>query len=1425
MSRRARKSLLVLLVAVVVFGGFGSLAVVVRKRQISAAVAAGYAAGQAEFKAGRHGKAMPLIARYVGRNPRDPEALIMLAECRVRVPKPEGTEVMEAARYAEAALNADPGNVAALELLVDFYRRLGFVTELNRSCEALLAIRPDHRGAMAARVQALMSLGRYPDAAEAAQALIAANPNDADAHRLLLEIRRMQGASAAEIARAAGELADSQPTSFELAVVHAQTLLGTGDLRASVAAAERAAGLSPASLRPIADFLKLLDVYSTLYRSGERAGNFPDLNVPLALGRRTLDASLSDERIAPGVAAIGAGWEWRGGRIDEARRWVERGLAIRPDAPTLIGWRTFLDRSVGPAQAVASAPVELPSETAEEARLWRDFFAALDNIDKSAWLDAGAGLHKVQADALRLMAVAPWVDADANADIRRISAAQVSALAAYYEGIADDAAGEWQQAVSRWREAASTEPGWSLPLVNASQTLLSKGRLSGALETATLAFRARSGPLEAMTLARVLVTRLESGSGADSAQASLDTLLDALGTEPALSIQVSLLRLRAAIARGDRSTAQREIRTLVAADPPPASEELIAVAERARAAGIEQWADLSGRAQSGGPSAATALFGAQVALDAGRRDEAIELLQKASAGVPPAEAARFRLAEADILNNAGLTDRAREVLASVSAANAGSAVTQLSVLDNPAAWTDAGLVEQATARLRAATGDDGVEWKLVDATRLLTFSPEPARAQEVILRLNDVLRLDPQNAQAMALLAEWMLVTNNQNGAVGYLTRAVAIPDAPPSLYPRLISLQRELGRIEPARTMAREFAEIQGLSVDLRRTRARLLTELDLPDLALRDIEALSRTGSAVDVLAQARALLQSGDTAQAATVAQRVITGADVPRDQFLAGAAIMVQAGQTDRALALLDARPAGAEPTTPVDRALLLEFAGRHDQAEQALLAHAQAAAEADAYVQLARFQLRRGKQDQARQTIAAASARGLHSADLAGVDAMASAFAGPLTESQAQNVIDTIPPGPVRDLAEATRWFDQNPTQIEAFVDKLRPITRAAPSLLLASKLLVQSLLELGKTEEAVAAARSAAGAAPSSPEASSLLAQTLINVGRVEEARTAAETWRRLAADPLEPTITLAHLDIDLNRADSARRLLDPIVARAAQIAPDATPQVWSSLVSALARLGDGANARAMAALCSDSEPGWLAAMAMIAAGDLADIDAARAWLAQLRPSVLQLPQGRMVYSNAMAMLAARTGSTDDLAAAFAVIESDLTSDGAGVSELLMGAGLLEQIGRNAEAERLYRRIIQKDAQQWIALNNLSNLLAQRPVDAKEALALANRALGIIDTQRLPDATRALVVHTVARAQSLTGDQQQALVTVRRAIALDRSFGEARLTEAEILERAGESRRAQDVLQLMLRQAGENSLRLTDEQGQRAKAMLARLGG
>lgn len=1425
MSRRARKSLLVLLIAVVVIGGFGGVAVAVRKRQVNAAIAAGYTTGQAEFKAGRYDKALPLIARYVGRNQKDAQALLMLAQCRVRVPKPEGTEVMEAARYAEAALNADPGNVAALELLVDFYRRLGFVTELNRSCEALLAIRPDHRGAMAARVQALMSLGRYPDAAEAAQALIAANPADADAHRLLLEIRRMQGASAAEIARAAGELADGQPTSFELAVVHAQTLLGTGDLRASVAAAERAAELRPESLRPIADYLKLLDVYSTLYRSGERAGNFAELGAPLTLGRHVLEASLSDERLAPGVAAIGAGWEWRSGHSADAARWVERGLALRPDSPTLIGWRTFLARSGGSMQAVASAPTDPQPGHAEEARLWRDFFAALDAYDKNAWRDAGAGLRKLQDDAMRLMAVAPWVDTDSDSDIRRVCASQISALAAYFEGLADNAAGEWQQAVSRWRETASTEPGWSLPLVNASQTLLSKGRLSGALETATLAFRARSGPMEAMTLARVLVARLESGAGAESGQASLDTLLDALGNEPALKNQVSLLRLRAALVRGDRSTAQREIAVLVAADPPLAPEELIAVAERARAAGIDEWSTLSDRAQSTGSSAATPLFQAQIAMDAGRRDEAIEILKKAAAGASPDDAARFRLAEAGILNDAGLADQAREVLGSVSAANPDSAAIQLSVLDNQAAWTDAGLVEQATSRLRAATGDDGVEWKLVDATRLLTFSPEPARAQEVILRLNDVLRVDPQNAQAMALLAEWMLVTDNHNGAVGYLTRAVAIPDSPPSLYPRLISLQRELGRIEPARTLAREFAEVPGLPADLRRTRARLLSELDLPELALRDIEALSQSGSTVDVLAQARVLLQSGDGSQAATVAEGVIVGGDVPRDQFLAGLAIMVQAGRIDRALALMDARPVGAEPTTPVDRAMLLELAGRFDQAEQTLQAHADASADAEAYVQLARYQLRRGKQDQTRQTIAAASSRGVQSAELAGVDAMAAAFTGPLSESQAQNVIDTIPAGPVRELAEATRWFDQNPTQVEAFVEKLLPITRAAPNLLLASRLLVQGLLELGKVDEAVAAARSAAGAAPSSADASSLLAQTLINVGRTEEARTATETWRRLAADPLEPTVTLAHLELDLDRADTARRLLDPLVAGAPKLAPAAPPQVWASLVSALARLGDAGNAKAMAALRSDSEPGWLASTAMIAAGDLADTDAAREWLAQIRPKVLQLPQGKLVYSNAVAVLAARTGSKDDLAAALAVLEADLASDGVGVSELLMSAGLLEQLGRHAEAEQTYRRTIQKDGQQWIALNNLANLLAQRPADAKEALTLANRALSIIDGQRVPDQTRALVVHTVAKAQSLNGDQQQALISVRRAIALDRSLGEARLTEAEILERAGEPRRAVDVLQLMLRQAGENSLNVTDEQEQRATAMLARLSG
>ena len=53
---------------------------------------------------------------------------------------------------------------------------------------------------------------------------------------------------------------------------------------------------------------------------------------------------------------------------------------------------------------------------------------------------------------------------------------------------------------------------------------------------------------------------------------------------------------------------------------------------------------------------------------------------------------------------------------------------------------------------------------------------------------------------------------------------------------------------------------------------------------------------------------------------------------------------------------------------------------------------------------------------------------------------------------------------------------------------------------------------------------------------------------------------------------------------------------------------------------------------------------------------------------------------------------------------------------------VLEATGRVAEAVRAYRRVIQLDPENSVALNNLSLLLSHSGGDLDEALSLARRA-------------------------------------------------------------------------------------------------------
>ncbi len=1424
MKRRTKKLLIVLVVVPALLAGAGFAAHTYRQARLDRIAQESYVRGKAAYEAGNHAQAMPLIARYVGRNRDDTAALVMLADCRARVPKPEGTELVDAARYADHAIAIDPTYEPALDLLLDYYARLGFVTELNTVCDLMLDLHPDHGQAIRAKVQALMALGRYDDARQIAERLAALEPTSVDPIRVLLEIRRLQGGSLAEIASQAGELVASNPESFEMCVIHAQALMNAANMSAAAVALERASELTPRSLRSVDDALRLADAIAMMQRVAQPDAVAEAPGRQHAAARTILDRAAANPELRAGVVLLAAAWEWRKAQLPAAIEWIERGMTTTPDDPAMLGWRAVFARDQREDWQASVAAVR--TAESETMPLWSTLLTAISEADQSRWQQARVAANEALALSDQRLGVAVSTN-DAQSDYARISAAHVRSLALLHSGNVESETGDWRLAVQRWTTAGELEPNWSLPLVTAANVLLENGQVRTGFDMALRAFGVRPGPYEAITLARAAITRQEIEGGAFDPAISMMPLLAELEAMDQLRADAVALRLRAAVARRDQPAVSAAAADLLATGTESAGRLFADAARRIRSAAMSGWEPLLAAAEQAGATSDTIIFRANGAADAGRRDEALLLLRQAAAERSGEERLPFRFAEARLLVRFNATDDARTLLRAISDEHPDSARVQSEILQFPIAWTEAPLVDSVVQRLRQATGDAGIEWKLADATRVLTFTPDQAKAQEVVVRLTQIITEDPRNTHALALLSDWMVVLGDTPSAIGYLSRAVDTADAPPALYPKLIELLRQDGRSADARVRLLAFAEVRTLEPALRRQRARLLTEFSMYSQAARDFEILAAEGTELDRLAYAQALVGQRELERAADVLVPLMEASTLPRDLFMTASGLLIDAGDADQAIALFDRR--AGDPSsglTPMDRARTLEYARKFAEAETAFVAVAQSQNTADAWAEVVRFHQRRGQPERASQAVAEARSRGVTGPALDSAEAFVlAATQGALTDQQMQSVIDSIPAGPARELAEATRWFDANPDKIDEFITRLRTITRADPQLQLAWQFLVQTLADKGDFPGAVEAAQAAAAALPSSEVAARMEASTLLSMNRLSEARIAAARWRELEQDPFDPDMLRASIETLDGRREAALAILRPAAAQAVTRVGEMPLGRWSSLVAGLAAAGDTARARELAALRDPAEPGWVQIQAAIAGESAEPPEAARQWLAAIEPLLLTLERGSLTLAQAHASLGGRTKEAADFEKALSVIMPDISAGKASPFAKALAAGMLEELSRHSEAVAMYQAAIREDPELWIALNNLAYLAVEQGLADLDPITLATKALEIAERQRVPGQVLSQVHHTLAQAQLASGKTAEALASVRRGIVLSPQNGSVRLAEIEVIVAMGDTARAASTLGDLDRRSEAGLVTLDDADREKLQTLRTRIDG
>jgi Flp pilus assembly protein TadD len=180
-------------------------------------------------------------------------------------------------------------------------------------------------------------------------------------------------------------------------------------------------------------------------------------------------------------------------------------------------------------------------------------------------------------------------------------------------------------------------------------------------------------------------------------------------------------------------------------------------------------------------------------------------------------------------------------------------------------------------------------------------------------------------------------------------------------------------------------------------------------------------------------------------------------------------------------------------------------------------------------------------------------------------------------------------------------------------------------------------------------------------------------------------------------------------------------------------------------------------------------------------------------------------------MVRAETRLTrDDLAGAEEALEAATKGAPDLLPAILQLALVQEQAGAFDRAALRYREVLKLQPNNTVALNNLAYHLAVRANDAKQAVPLARRAFTLVPTS-------VSVLDTLAWAEHLAGNSEEAARLLRRVVQRDTGLHELHLHAATIFAAVGDLRAAETQL---TRAVELNPASETSEEVQRLRKQL-----
>lgn len=1388
MSRRGFRRLLLLVAGFAVFAAVVGSAWMIRSGVREARLAESREEGMRLYERGEHAMALPLLGEYVARVKDDAAALLAYAECQEQVPQPNARHIRHAINAARLAVEVEPGLVDGHEVLLRLYAGAGYTTELAETASGLLAIDPFHRDAHALLIVAHLGLGNPDRAADAAVAFLERYPGDLGAHAAMMEVRRARGDGPMQILEAWLD----EPVARSLDDRAAYHILVSGAAARAVEIASRGGEGGGAKMVALA-IDSARQAASITPRDADEAFSITMwLRELAALTRdRSLgdladgltDRYLDDELFGPSHAAGESRAAWW--RLDDARALeLARRIDTETDEPAALGWRLFL------ADAAPESGLGCPGC---EARL-----EGGGSAESRGWLAVVRTARDLRGGAS---------PASIRERVSAIGSPEPAAVARFIEGESLRRQGQTGSAVRALRE-----------VVDGGGTVLTRARAH-------------------LTLADVLARRGDE----DEAQRVLDRLHD-VGVGGALADAIAIRfmerRLADPMSASARETARRVLDRIESAgtgsrdDPDLAfvRARLLLIVGRLEE-GLAEARRAAGMGPPSRPLALTALVDVVQPLDGALAEELLGLIEHDPSSAidvaaaravlsaregdtegglaafddvrvtDPGDVERLARARAGFMDRAGLPGAAR-AMGELSDTFPSSPEVQAEVLRSRSAWTDRAVVGRAIARLREATGDEGLEWRVARArldlieSEGLPGSDRQAALAKTAQSLLDIKRQDAQNPEILILIAETYDRLGDTDRALRHLDEAVG-PGRRAGVYPTLIGLLMREGRRREAALQLDAFAMVADAPVGVVRERAALLELFGRPGEALADRRALAGLGELGDIVAYGRLLAGLGEVEGVRTVVEDLLGGERSP-ERVRAAAGLLISVGLVGEAVGVLD-RALGEAPGRDAEIGrLLLGFSAWDAAIERLERAHE--SGDARAAMMLAYAWMESGRMDRASAFVAGetggelaliASALGGGSGEVGVV--MARVLAAGRVSGEADGV----------RLAETASAFLSGEIDGEGLRAALAGLSEEMPRSENVWRARL-SVLRLEQPEGLVGALEACAGALWDRSWPLQELAVAHLGAGRLDEAEGAARRMGdRLGGETFEADVLRAR--IASRRGDPAGVVNWLLRHRDRLLSSDRRTVEAGMLLAGMAATGRGAEAEAAIENQIAGGGDWAWAY-LDASGALPAVESetARRWLTR----VDGLVEGREGERGmAWAGLAHKSGDAGDAERALGLL-------GEGAHPFVL-ATLEALAGRPESAAAWYERALAMDGTNAVVRNNYAYFLANLG-RGEEARGHAEEAIRLAEAGGAPGGVVGAFWHTLGvahRARSSLGEAEAAL---RRGIERAGATGELVIELAEVLEEMGRLEEAAGVLEGL-----PDGAELTGELGDRLEALRA----